>query len=884
MSAALRSIYLTMTSHICLTLTLGLGLALGWISTAAAQMQLPPTLPNPRLAFAFPAGAQRGQTLEIVIGGDDLDDARQLHFNCAGITAIPKLVEPGLGQSGPQPVPGTFTVTIRPDVRPGVYELRAEGRYGLSTPRAFVVGTAPELREIEPNDSLKQATSVPLGSVVNGNADVPALDYFKFTANAGQRVIIDCQAFRIDSRLDGTLVLFNAAGKELDRSRNANRRDPMIDFQVPADGEYVVALHDHVYGYYTMPGEMFYRLSISTAPHLDFIFPPAGLPGSMGTYTLFGRNLPGGLPAPGIEVGGRQLEQLTVTIPLPAERAQDLVRDGGLLVEPSESFLDGVTFRLDSPQGMSNPLLLSVATAPIVVEQEPNDDPARAPLLNVPCEYVGQFYPRGDRDWVSFQATKGQTFWIDVISQRLGLSTDPRLLIQQVKRDDLGKEQIVDLQSVDDDLANADRVHWSFLDSLLFPTASHDPSHRFVAPDDGVYRIMVLDTSRPSQDLLRSPRGSHRQVYRLAIRTPQPDFRLVAVPRPPTNSPFEASSHATVWSPVVRRGGAELIEVFVHRRDGFDEPIEVTIENLPPGVTASPILIAPKQSSGTLVLKGAEDAPAGIGWCSVFGKAKRGSVDIVRQARPATMVWAVQLTGVTHHRSRLADQLPVTVLADEQAPFDLQIEPGLQLEAPHQGSVEFPVRVTRRGNFQGKLELFVYGLPPTIYGPLHAQPKYHTPIELKAEQTSIDFKIVVPNHVPAGNQSFFVSGVGTVSYARNPKKRQAAEDRLMSIDKIVATDELDLKQAQQLQADAVKALAEAQTSGQNVQVAAEAKAAADKRVAEVDARSKKNVATRTAVQQEVMTLREKTKPTDLKISAPSNTARLNITPVPVPKR
>ena len=162
----------------------------------------------------------------------------------------------------------------------------------------------------------------------------------------------------------------------------------MIDFQVPADGEYVVALHDHVYGYYTMPGEMFYRLSISTAPHLDFIFPPAGLPGSMGTYTLFGRNLPGGLPAPGIEVGGRQLEQLTVTIPLPAEWAQDLVRDGGLLVEPSESFLDGVTFRLDSPQGMSNPLLLSVATAPIVVEQEPNDDPARAPLLNVPCEYL----------------------------------------------------------------------------------------------------------------------------------------------------------------------------------------------------------------------------------------------------------------------------------------------------------------------------------------------------------------------------------------------------------------------------------------------------------------------------------------------------------------
>lgn len=849
-----------------------------WAATAMAQ--LPPTLPNPRLAWAFPAGGQVGTTFEVTLSGEDLVDARELLFNHPGITAKLKMADPGLGQTGPQPVYGTFHVTIAADVPQGVYELRVAGKFGLSNPRMFCVGVLKEVIETEPNNLLKQANEVEIGTTINGTCEVATLDFFKFAAKQGQRVIVDCQAFRIDSRLDATLVLYNSTGRELERSHNINRRDPLIDFTVPADGDYYVSLQDQTRGYRMLTPEAFYRLTISTAPYLDYVFPPVGKPGSNGMYTVYGRNLPGGKPAPGVEVGGKPLEMLTVNIALPAERSRDLIREGGLLVEPSESFLDGITYRLQTPQGLTNPLLLTSTSTPIVIEQEPNNRPGEAAMLQPPCEYVGQFYPRGDRDWVSFKAKKDDVYWIDLFSQRLGLPTDPRMVIQQVKKDDKGKEQVVDLQVVDDDLANTDRVHWSFLDSILYSMHSYDPVYRFVAPEDGTYRVMVQDLSRPTQDLARVAKGNARFVYRLSIRPPEPDFRLVAVPRPPTNQPFEASFQGTNWSTVVRQGGAELIDVYAYRRDGFDGEIVVTADNLPPGVTAQPILIAPNDRSATLILKAADDAPAGRSAVSIQGKSKIGQTEFVRQARYATMNWMMQELGVTYHRSRLTDQLFVSVIANERPPFSIFVDSDLQLASSLAGTVKFPVKVVRRGDFKGALELLVYGLPPSTSGPMHAQPKYHLPQTVPANQDTIDFTLTVPGYVPAGTYTFFISGLGTVSYAANPEKLQEAEARLAAIEKIVTENDARLKTAMEAQAAAAKALAAAMAAQQNVQAATDAKTAADKAVAEADAKAKQDAAFLLTFRAEVMKLKDKCKPTDLKISAPSNRATLKMSPVP----
>ena len=350
-----------------------------------------------------------------------------------------------------------------------------------------MVGNQNEILETEPNNSLDKANEVPLGTIVNGQSNGSTdQDYYKINAQRGQRIIVDCWAYRIDSRMDATLVLYDAAGKELDRNRDTNRRDPLLDFTVPTDGVYYIEVNDFLFA---GSGEYFYRLSIGTNAYLDFVFPPAGMAGSNDTYTLYGRNLPGGQPSKVTSADGKPLETLAVQIPLPADQSLQNLEIGSV-IEPDESGIDALSYRLNTPLGLTNPVLLGFATAPVVVEAEPNNEPAKAQAVTVPCEFVGQFYPQTDRDWISFQAKAGDTLWMEVFSQRLGLPTDPYLLVQQVTKNDKGEEQVKDIQGTDDYLDNPPGIP-----GTVFDMKTDDPAFRFVAPADGTYRVLVRNLS-----------------------------------------------------------------------------------------------------------------------------------------------------------------------------------------------------------------------------------------------------------------------------------------------------------------------------------------------------------------------------------------------------
>jgi hypothetical protein len=155
------------------------------------------------------------------------------------------------------------------------------------------------------------------------------------------------------------------------------------------------------------------------------------------------------------------------------------------------------------------------------------------------------------------------------------------------------------------------------------------------------------------------------------------------------------------------------------------------------------------------------------------------------------------------------------------------------------------------------------------------------PITVPADKDTTEFTITVPNYVPPGTYTFFVSGVGTVSYARNPEKLLAEEARLAAIEKIVAENEARLKAALATQSAATKALTDAQTAKKDTKALAEAKAAADKVVAEADAKAKQDAAFLLTFRQELIKVRNQCKAAELKISAPSNRATLTITPAPV---
>ena len=112
--------------------------------------------------------------------------------------------------------------------------------------------------------------------IVNGRIDRPGdWDVFRFEGRAGQQIVAEVCARRLESPLDSVLELTDAAGKRLafnDDYRRQGRRPAHAPrrfadrFTLPADGTYYVRLGDaqHQGG-----PEYAYRLRIS-APRPDF--------------------------------------------------------------------------------------------------------------------------------------------------------------------------------------------------------------------------------------------------------------------------------------------------------------------------------------------------------------------------------------------------------------------------------------------------------------------------------------------------------------------------------------------------------------------------------------------------------------------------------------
>ena len=363
-----------------------LALLLWALPDAAAQQ-----LPRARLTSVFPAGGQQGTTLDVTVAGGDLDGANALTFSHPSITAKPKLDGDG------KPVANQYTVTIGKDVPVGFHDVRTSGgKYGVTNVRSFAVGDLTEMTS-NGGTSLENAAEVALGTIVNGQTPARNYAYYKVALKKGQRIIVNCLARDLDSKLEPVVIVKNAAGLELERSRSGQP----VDFMPVTDGEYYVGLHDFVYG---GGAEHVFRLSISERPHIDFIVPPAGEPGKAGKFTLYGRNLPGGTDS-GMELAGKPLQKQEVTITLPGDPKARTSLSGTAPVGPSQAGFDGIEYRLPSPKGSSNPVRIFFADAPVVGEAAvPNDKPAEAQKITIPCDYAGLFYPRRDRDWGTFDA------------------------------------------------------------------------------------------------------------------------------------------------------------------------------------------------------------------------------------------------------------------------------------------------------------------------------------------------------------------------------------------------------------------------------------------------------------------------------------------------
>ena len=106
---------------------------------------------------------------------------------------------------------------------------------------------AANVIDLEPNDSIPQATKGVLPCSFNGIIDKPGdIDFFRFSARKGQVYDVECFARRIGSPLDPVLVLYNAAGNAMASNDDSRGPDSYFRVSIPADGEYLLSVTDHL--------------------------------------------------------------------------------------------------------------------------------------------------------------------------------------------------------------------------------------------------------------------------------------------------------------------------------------------------------------------------------------------------------------------------------------------------------------------------------------------------------------------------------------------------------------------------------------------------------------------------------------------------------------
>ena len=152
---------------------------------------------------------------------------------------------------------------MRLDTRPGgdrirQTALRQIGR--VSNSMSYEVDPLPDCNEAEPNGSAKKAQPVALPRIVNGRIGRPGdVDVFRFQGRAGDEVVAEVLARRLQSPLDSLLRVIDSSGRVLEWNDDhvekagylhkgtgllTHHADSYVKARLPKDGVYYVQLAD----------------------------------------------------------------------------------------------------------------------------------------------------------------------------------------------------------------------------------------------------------------------------------------------------------------------------------------------------------------------------------------------------------------------------------------------------------------------------------------------------------------------------------------------------------------------------------------------------------------------------------------------------------------
>jgi hypothetical protein len=325
-------------------------------------------------------------------------------------------------------------------------------------------------------------------------------------------------------------------------------------------------------------------------------------------------------------------------------------------------------------------------------ELEPNNLPSQAQKISLPCDIQGSFFPAADVDTYEFTAKKGEVWWVEVGSERLGLNTDPFVLVQRVTKTG-EKETLTDVAELND-IASPMKVSsngYSY-DGPPYNAGSPDVLGKFEVKEDGTYRLQV-------RDLFGGTRNEPGNVYRLIVRPAAPDFTLASWA---VHMTLRNGDRAALSKPIALRAGATMaFEVVVIRRDGFDGEIELMMEGLPPGVSASGLKIGKGKSYGHMVISAAGNAKPAFSLAKISGRALINGSPVTHLCTMASMEWPVRDAKQEIPSPRLMADIPVSVSDSEGAPVSILASENKVWEAKPGDTLKIPLKLTWRDDFTG---------------------------------------------------------------------------------------------------------------------------------------------------------------------------------------
>lgn len=635
-------------------------------------------LPAPRLMTTMPMGGQAGTSVEVTITGQNVEDVESLAFSHPGITAKPVLDEGG------RPVADRYLVSIAADCPAGIHEARVMTRLGVSSSRAFNVGTLPEVTQLAAHTTLESAAKLDVNSVCNAVMTKQAVGYFQFEGRKDQRIIVDCAATGIDSKLKPVVIIADAEGADL----QVERRGGALDFTVPESGRYTIKIHD-----LTFSGgpHYFYRLllreaevgeSVARLPSTEsvsaFSWPPTGLPAS---------------------------------------------------AETSES--------------------------------EPNDKHSQAQKITLPCDIAGSFFPAADVDTYEFTAKKGEVWWVEVASERLGLPTDPSIVVQHIKSDGTTEQRtdVVELSDIPSPVKVSSNGY--SYDGPPYNAGSPDIIGKLEIQEDGVHRLQL-------RDLFGGTRRDPRNVYRLIVRKAAPDFALVSWA---LHMNLRNGDRNALSKPIALRGGATIpLEVVVVRRDGFDGAIDLEMKNLPDGVTATGLQIPAGESRGIMLVTAEQNAPRGLSSAEFIGRATIEGKEVTRPCRLASMAWPVTNAWSEIPSPRLLADVPVSVSGSEFAPITIASTENRRWEVTEGEKLTIPLFHTRRCEFSGaNISLKTFGAG------FEKVPAFDASLTADQSEVTLDLAAL---KTPPGDYTIAFYGSAVAKYRYNVDAVAAAERSL----------------------------------------------------------------------------------------------------------